>query len=269
MGRSHRFSFADNGLEWARSRRDGLTGRPQLVGKWSMMVDVFKISTRKLQGDVYACLLYVAFMTTPFIQISPSPLPQTPTPATRGRGAKRGRKPRGAVLSSGPTSHQASAGGVTTAGFSAGGVQFTPVQWTNPTAPVVGPTPVPVPTSAAASQPIVDGPAGVGASDVAMDSEDEAGPSTSTTIPPGVPTLTTAANSATAAAGGGAGAPKLGAGAGDEDGEGDDELLPAMADDDYSAQLSWQSESKDNLKCVLYPSVTRISSDTRYFIVGC
>ena len=226
-------------------------------------------STRKLQGGVYACLLYIAFMTTPFIQISPSPLPQTPTPATRGRGAKRGRKPRGAVLSSGPTSHQASAGGVTTAGFSAGGVQFTPVQWTNPTAPAVGPTPVPVPTSAAASQPIVDGPAGVGASDVAMDSEDEAGPSTSTTIPPGVPTLTTAANSATAAAGGGAGAPKLGAGAGDEDGEGDDELLPAMADDDYSAQLSWQSESKDNLKCVLYPSVTRISSDTRYFIVGC
>lgn len=37
---------------------------------------------------------------------------------------------------------------------------------------------------------------------------------------------------------------------GDEDGEGDDELLPAMADDDYSAQLSWQSQSKDNLKCV-------------------
>jgi transcription initiation factor TFIID subunit 11 len=36
----------------------------------------------------------------------------------------------------------------------------------------------------------------------------------------------------------------------DEDGEGEDELLPAMADDDYSAQLSWQSQSKDNLKCV-------------------
>lgn len=34
----------------------------------------------------------------------------------------------------------------------------------------------------------------------------------------------------------------------DDDGEGDDELLPAMADDDYSALLSWQSESKDNLK---------------------
>ena len=34
----------------------------------------------------------------------------------------------------------------------------------------------------------------------------------------------------------------------DDDGEGDDELLPAMADDDYSAQLSWQSQSKENLK---------------------
>jgi transcription initiation factor TFIID subunit 11 len=34
----------------------------------------------------------------------------------------------------------------------------------------------------------------------------------------------------------------------DEDGDGDDELFPAMADDDYSAQLSWQSQSKDNVK---------------------
>ena len=34
----------------------------------------------------------------------------------------------------------------------------------------------------------------------------------------------------------------------EEEGEGEDELLPAMADDDYSAQLSWQSQSKDNLK---------------------
>lgn len=34
----------------------------------------------------------------------------------------------------------------------------------------------------------------------------------------------------------------------DEDADGDDELLPAMADDDYSAQLSYNSQSKDNLK---------------------
>jgi len=30
----------------------------------------------------------------------------------------------------------------------------------------------------------------------------------------------------------------------------EDEMLPAMADDDYSAQLSFQSQSKDNLKYV-------------------
>lgn len=35
---------------------------------------------------------------------------------------------------------------------------------------------------------------------------------------------------------------------GEDDVEGEDELLPAMADDDYSAQLSFQSQSKDNLK---------------------
>jgi transcription initiation factor TFIID subunit 11 len=37
----------------------------------------------------------------------------------------------------------------------------------------------------------------------------------------------------------------------EEEAEVEDELLPAMADDDYSAQLSWQSQSKDNLKCAL------------------
>ena len=38
--------------------------------------------------------------------------------------------------------------------------------------------------------------------------------------------------------------------AADDDAEGDDDLLPDMEDDGYSAQLSWQSQSKDNLKCV-------------------
>ncbi|TFY81008.1 hypothetical protein EWM64_g3004 [Hericium alpestre] len=40
-------------------------------------------------------------------------------------------------------------------------------------------------------------------------------------------------------------------GAQEEEGEGEDEMLPAMADDDYSAQLSWQSQSKDNLKVLM------------------
>ncbi|KAL5501023.1 TAF11 [Sanghuangporus vaninii] len=37
----------------------------------------------------------------------------------------------------------------------------------------------------------------------------------------------------------------------DEDVEGEEDLLPDMADDDYSAQLSWQSQSKDNLKVLM------------------
>ena len=48
------------------------------------------------------------------------------------------------------------------------------------------------------------------------------------------------------------GPPTMTAKYGEDDGEGEDELLPAMADDDYSAHSSWQTESKDNLKYVLY-----------------
>jgi transcription initiation factor TFIID subunit 11 len=40
-------------------------------------------------------------------------------------------------------------------------------------------------------------------------------------------------------------------GGADEDGDGDDELLPAMADDDFAAQSSWNSQSKDNLKVLM------------------
>lgn len=35
-----------------------------------------------------------------------------------------------------------------------------------------------------------------------------------------------------------------------EGGEEDEEDAPAMEDDDYSAQLSWQSQSKENMKYV-------------------
>jgi transcription initiation factor TFIID subunit 11 len=45
-----------------------------------------------------------------------------------------------------------------------------------------------------------------------------------------------------------------------EEEEGDDELLPAMADDDYSAQASYQTQSKDNLKyvlCLFYSNTIR------------
>jgi hypothetical protein len=48
----------------------------------------------------------------------------------------------------------------------------------------------------------------------------------------------------------------------DEDGDADDELLPAMADDDYSAQQSWNSQSKDNLKYVFLSAFHWISLKT-------
>lgn len=55
------------------------------------------------------------------------------------------------------------------------------------------------------------------------------------------------------------GAPRGGGGGGgvDDDAEPDEDNLPDMADDDYSAQLSWQSQSKDNLKYVLTILQTR------------
>lgn len=48
--------------------------------------------------------------------------------------------------------------------------------------------------------------------------------------------------------------------------EGEDEMLPAMADDDYSAQLSFQSQSKDNLK---YVEHVRSGSLAWKLTVGC
>ncbi|KAF9221071.1 TAFII28-domain-containing protein [Gyrodon lividus] len=84
-----------------------------------------------------------------------------------------------------------------------------------------------------------------------MESGDEAGLSTSATVIPGATAATIALNNPIVAASGSGSTPKPGAGPGDEDGEGEDEWLPAMADDDYSAQLSWQSESKDNLKVLM------------------
>jgi transcription initiation factor TFIID subunit 11 len=50
----------------------------------------------------------------------------------------------------------------------------------------------------------------------------------------------------------------------DEDGDGEDELLPAMADDDFAAQSSWNSQSKDNLKCAVPPIKKKPHSKLRY-----
>jgi hTAFII28-like protein conserved region len=149
-------------------------------------------------------------------------------PRPRGRTgpatSKRGRKPRIATSQSLDSPHSTSpdvlsipspAQTATTSPAVA-----TPIQWTQPVASTVTPT---LPAVAAPVTPAVDAHVPV------------AGPSTATTV------------AATGA--------QRPLGAMEEEAEGEDELLPAMADDDYSAQLSWQSQSKDNLKCVLYSSL--------------
>ncbi|KAL4072065.1 TAFII28-domain-containing protein [Scleroderma citrinum] len=174
---------------------------------------------------------------SPFIQMTGT-APATPTPASRGRGtgAKRGRKPRGAFPNvSSDTSRvqfqQTQAGPNTP-------TQFTPVHWATPAIPS---TPVQASTSRSAlGAPPASTPAAAATTgDVSMESGDEGHvQSTEKTIPigttsvPGNPIGT---------------APRPDGG----EEEGEDEILPAMADDDYSAQLSWQSESKDNLKVLM------------------
>ena len=191
-----------------------------------------------------------------------------PSPA-RGRprgsltGAKRGRKPRGAGIS-GSTSPRpfvansfstsptiVSSGPSTTTAASA---QYPRVHWALPTASGVGSEQTGGSLSATAS--------GVGLAtsstlSIPSSSSSTNVPSTSTSgTQQTVPTLDFAGlltlNSNQAYR------PMLSTSRPghviDEDVEGEDELLPAMADDDYSAQLSWQSQSKDNLKYVIYQS---------------
>ncbi|KAG2152800.1 TAFII28-domain-containing protein [Suillus clintonianus] len=183
-------------------------------------------------------------MTTPytptsFIQMTPS-TPATPSPApapTRGRGtgAKRGRKPRGTFPNVSTDTPRPSP----QSGPSTPAMRFTPVQWATPGAPA-GATATASTSTATVPAPSTPGNTG----DVSMDSGDDEPVATQ---PPPV----TAASSSTDTIIPQPGTTAKPAGAPDEDAEGEDELLPAMADDDYSAQLSWQSESKDNLKVLM------------------
>ena len=165
---------------------------------------------------------------------SPSPfhdrtfIPANPSnsQSTRGRqrtapssAPKRGRKPRSETLDSPlPASPDAPSNPSAATSAAASPATTTPIQWAQP----VATTPVATVAATAATAPVTS------ASDVPV-----AGPSSATSAPQG---------------------PQRPIGAMEEEVEGEDELLPAMADDDYSAQLSWQSQSKDNLKCVLVPS---------------
>ncbi|KAI0919832.1 hypothetical protein AcW1_003020 [Taiwanofungus camphoratus] len=153
--------------------------------------------------------------------------PSTPAlrgtaPAIRGTGAKRGRKPKGATTDSSRPPSQSPLPGTS---------QPTELQWLNiPGSSTSNPA---VSAAGSNSANVV----AAGQQQVALSSEtggvislpgvvsSEASGDTTVPRPPGV-------------------------GAGEEDGE-EDEMLPAMADDDYSAQLSWQSQSKDNLKVLM------------------
>ena len=185
-----------------------------------------------LRNTTYANLTTIHNRSTilaPFI-MTPS-TPSTPTP-TRGRGTgKRGRKPRGAL----PHASTDSPRPPPQSGASSSTMRFTPVQWATPTVPAGVSITAPSMTAPSASSTAAN------AGDLSMDSGDEEPVVTQ-------PAPVTAATSSTATVVPQSGAAVRQPGAPDEDAEGEDELLPAMADDDYSAQLSWQSESKDNLK---------------------
>ncbi|RPD56837.1 TAFII28-domain-containing protein [Lentinus tigrinus ALCF2SS1-7] len=161
--------------------------------------------------------------------------PSTPAPArggaagTRGTGAKRGRKPKNATANANASAPQTP----TTTQQSQSGLQWADPQVGSGTAAGSssaggGSTPAPSQDAQAALQGLsLPGTQPVASTSAAAGAEGTPGPS------------------------GTGGAAANGAPAGEEDGDGEDEILPAMADDDYSAQLSWQSQSKDNLKVLM------------------
>ncbi|KAG5635193.1 hypothetical protein H0H81_012082 [Sphagnurus paluster] len=208
----------------------------------------------------------------------------TPTPAGRGRhrgaltgtGAKRGRKPRGGATGVGTTTPRMSPQASTSAAFST--QQYSQVHWAMPGqtagASGAGPsgsgsTPGTPSTSTAytsvlsASQTTstsytlgATGASGASALNFALPSASGLATTTPSLDTTGLISMTGAITPVLPVGAG----PGIGTGAipasrphgvGDEDGDGDDEMLPAMADDDYSAQLSWQSQSKDNLKVLM------------------
>ncbi|KAL0573994.1 transcription initiation factor TFIID subunit 11 [Marasmius crinis-equi] len=204
---------------------------------------------------------------------SPSPpAPSTPTPhagSGRAKGSgKRGRKPRGG--GTGTASPRAMTADITASASPAvSSPQFQQVNWSLSNSSGAGPS---------SNASVIQGPsfAGPKAQSSVVTSGIQAYGSTSQQTPttPGgqgyssafLQNLAASAGvsaSALEAAGlnpsgaaGGAGAGRVGSlppvkAGGDEDGEADDELFPAMADDDYSAQLHFQSQSKDNLKVLM------------------
>ncbi|KAF9071567.1 hTAFII28-like protein conserved region-domain-containing protein [Rhodocollybia butyracea] len=189
------------------------------------------------------------FDTSPSPEPAPAPLPPAAHVGPgrpRGSGAKRGRKPRGAALSGVASPRATSTDAVTTNTSSpAFPSSYAPhVHWDVNSLSTPG---------ASGSSSLLSGPS-IAASRPSITTGVSAyGQTLHVTTSSGTP-LNMAGlfrMSESLAATGSSAFPRVpGIGAEDE-GEGDDELLPAMADDDYSAQLSWQSQSKDNLKVLM------------------
>lgn len=158
-------------------------------------------------------------------------------PASKTTGAKRGRKPKGATADASRASSQ----GPTPTSSQPANVQWPTVQTNIAASSSATSFTVPLhssPVTAASPQsphvsvqvaPIValpDASTSVASPAVQPSQSDADGGDATKPEPPAI----------------------MVPGAEDED---EDEMLPAMADDDYSAQLSFQSQSKDNLKVLM------------------
>ncbi|KAI0077970.1 TAFII28-domain-containing protein [Panus rudis PR-1116 ss-1] len=171
--------------------------------------------------------------------ISSNPTRGVATP-TRGSGAKRGRKPKGTL----PPVNVDSSRQPSQASPSSS--QPTNVQWPNVQTPGNTTPATNAGTFSAVTSPAIPPPVVAGSSDQAQSAQDSV---TVVNIPSagaGTPAATREGTPAVKAE-----APVIAVPGAEEDGEVDDEMLPAMADDDYSAQLSFQSQSKENLKVLM------------------
>jgi transcription initiation factor TFIID subunit 11 len=220
---------------------------------------------------------YASFNTTPttpsganaasnyFMTPTPPPTRGRPRGSAPGTGAKRGRKPRGGSTL-GTNSPRIPQGGLTNVSSTQTGTSSNYVHWAVPsgtgpgegiTAGGSGGTILQGSVSASPGQsPVIGGVAGSGGQQPRVGSLSAAAIGGTSSQPAGAPlldmsNLISLPGAATLSAVPAPTTTRPGQVPAEEDGEGDDEILPAMADDDYSAQLSWQSQSKDNLKCVL------------------
>ncbi|KAJ3709751.1 TAFII28-domain-containing protein [Lentinula guzmanii] len=183
----------------------------------------------------------------PYAFNSPSPEPSAvPTVTThagpgrpRGSGAKRGRKPRGAIL----------------AGVASPRVTTTEMTSSTILSGASGSSSVLPATGIAQSRLGSSITSGISAYGQNLQTSSTSALGTSSGATTGIGASLNLTNLFRMSEGVGASGtgsyPRATGLGGDDEGEGDDELLPAMADDDYSAQLSWQSQSKDNLKVLM------------------